>query len=93
MCASLEQNSMFFDSLVHLDWHFMEASEHAYRSGWEVVFNRTTRCFFQPKLEKIKKNLPRKNSLHFGKWNFLAHKIKKIHPEKKVPYISGNGTF
>ena len=35
MSASLEQHYIPFDSLAHLDWHFMEAGRHAYQApGW-----------------------------------------------------------
>ena len=34
MCASLEQHYIPFDSLTHLDWHFMEVGLHAYQAGW-----------------------------------------------------------
>ena len=33
--ASLEQHSISFDGLAHLDWHFMEVGQHAYQTGWE----------------------------------------------------------
>ena len=34
ICASLEQHSISFDGLAHLDWHFMEVAQHAYRADW-----------------------------------------------------------
>ena len=37
-----------------------------------VVYYRATWCSFKPNLEKIRKNLPRKNFLYFQLWNFLA---------------------
>ena len=44
---------------------------------------------------EARKKVHPKNSLYFGKWNFLALRLKKFlyFPEKSVSYISGNGTF
>ena len=73
----------------------------------ELYFRATWRTF-QPKLEKIKKNPPRKKFLIFQEMELLSSNIKKIQetetPKKnpyisgnvnpnKVSYISGNGTF
>ena len=33
MCAGQEEH-IPFDSLAHLDWHFMEVDQHAYQAGW-----------------------------------------------------------
>ena len=33
MCANLEQHSISFNGLAHLDWHFMEVDQHAYWAG------------------------------------------------------------
>ena len=47
---------------------------------------------FMPKLEKIIKNPPRKNSLNFEKLNFLALILKKLlyfRNPKKIPHIFG----
>ena len=45
---------------------------------------------------KIKKSTPKKNSLDFRKWNFLALRLKKtsyIFSKQFFSYIPGNGTF
>ena len=55
-------------------------------TSW-VVYFRATWHTFQPKLEKIKKIHPEKNSLYFRKWNLLAlilKKFRKRKPRKKI---------
>ena len=63
--------------------------------------------FLSPSLRKIKKIHPEKNSLHLGKRNFLALILRNFlyflkrklflyfrkRKPRKIPYISGNGTF
>ena len=54
----------------------------------------TTWRTFQPKLEKIKKNTPRKKFLIFQEIELLTSNIKKLQgteTRKKIHYISGNG--
>ena len=47
-----------------------------------VVYFRATWRTFQPKLEKIKKIHPERNSLYFRRWNFLALVLKKFRKQK-----------
>ena len=59
-----------------------------------LYFLKNSPCTFHPKLKKIKKSTPQKNSLYFRKWNFFALILKKsqetVTPKKK-PYLLGNG--
>ena len=34
MCASVEQHSILFDRLAHVDWDYMEVVQLAYPAGW-----------------------------------------------------------
>ena len=49
---------------------------------------------FRPKLKKIKKSTPKKNSLYFRKWNFITLRSKNfLYFLKGKLLISGNGTL
>ena len=34
MCARVEQHSILFDRLAHVDWDYMEVVQPAYPAGW-----------------------------------------------------------
>ena len=63
MCASLEQHSISFNGLAHLNWHFMELEQHVYRAGG--------RCWMQALFHAIR-NFLANEIYHFSRLSHLV---------------------
>ena len=73
-------------------------SKHCQASTMERFAKIASWRIFRPKLQKIKKNPPGKDSLYLKKWNFLALILKMSYISgnrnpKEIPYISGKWNF
>ena len=87
-------NSFFNLDIFSLNWKCLSRV---------VYIEKITGALFIPSSKNKKKNHSEKNSCSFskkvffcfGKWNFLASRLKKFlyFPPKSFSYISGNGTF